>query len=163
MSENSQSSMFFDGNRVQRSALRSRWLLRLFGYDGLLPAIIFALPGFLVLVFGPGHLLELTAIGLPILAFLWRSAVGLQQIQSNSSGLAFRRVQKATLIVALLFLVLVDAFVILLWGMPAAAISSMDYVIAACLYLIYLCLMAVSSFPGSGDVPSRNQAVSDSR
>lgn len=135
---------------MSQLSLISRWVVRLFGYDGLLPAIVFALPGLLVVVFGPGVVMELTAVVLPIVAFFYRAAVGLQQIESNSCRTGFRRMQKAALLFALLILLLVDAFVILLWVMPPVALSPDDYLFAIGLYLVYLSLMAIASFPGQG-------------
>lgn len=141
-------------NESSDVSLVSRWLLRLFGYDGLLPAFVFAFPGLLVLAFGPGLHLELAAVVLPIVAFFYRAAIGLGQIEANFCRTALRRIQKATLFFALLILLVVDAFVILLWALPPAALTRMDYLVAAGLYFSYLILMAISIFPGFPISPS---------
>lgn len=127
-----------------------RWIIQLFTYDGVLPAVVLLLPGVASLAFGAGVVIELIAVVLPIVAFFVRSAVGLRNIEENVSGALLGALQKAALFVGLLLLVLVDAFMILTWRMPANALAWGDYVFTAILYGCYLFLMAIATFPGLG-------------
>jgi hypothetical protein len=123
------------------------WLVRLFGYDGLLPACVFLCPAALALLF-QGWVIEFTAVALPIIAFLYRVIVGLQLIEQNTCDQLIRLLQKTALFFGLLVLLLVDAFMILAWSMPAEALTFHDYQIMVLMYIIYLFLMAFASFPG---------------
>ena len=125
----------------------TRWLVRLFGYDGLLPAFVLLLPAALALLF-QGWVIEFTAVALPIVAFLYRFAVGLRLIDQNGCNQIIRMLQKTALFLGLLVLLLVDAFMILAWSIPAGALKFEDYQITLLMYIIYLLLMALASFPG---------------
>ncbi len=129
-------------------ATTTKWLSRLFGYDGILPALVFFCPALLALLVGPGVVMELTAIVLPITAFFWRAAYGLKQINGNGCSMSSRRIQKGTLFCGLLALLLVDAFMILSWTVPRNALSIDDYRTTFGIYLVYVALMAFSSYPG---------------
>ncbi len=124
------------------------WLVRLLGYDGLLPAVVFLLPAALTLV-SKGWIIDFTAVALPIGAFLYRSSVGLRLIDQNACHPMMRVLQKAALFLGLLVLLVVDALMILAWSLPAEALSFEDYQVTLLMYIIYLCLMAVASFPGA--------------
>lgn len=124
------------------------WLVRLFGYDGLLPAFVFFFPAALALLF-QGWVIELTAVALPIIAFLYRFAVGLQLIEQNRCNPFIRMLQKTALSLGLLVLLLVDAFMIVAWSIPAEALKFEDYQITILMYIFYLFLMALASFPGA--------------
>lgn len=139
----------------------TRWLVRLLGYDGLLPAFVFLLPAALALLF-KGWVIEFTALALPIVAFLYRLKVGLQLIDQNACNQIIRMLQKTALFFGLLVLVLVDAFMILAWSIPAGALKFGDYQIFLLLYAIYLFLMALASFPGTTDANAKLRATSDS-
>lgn len=123
------------------------WLMRLFGYDGLLPAVVFLLPATLSLLFN-AWVIELTAVALPVMAFFYRSALGLDLIEQNRCRHLFRALQKTALFLGLIVLLLVDAFVILVWSIPVGAMKFGDYRITLLMYCLYLFLMAAASFPG---------------
>lgn len=124
------------------------WLVRLFGYDGLLPACVFLFSAALALLF-QGWVIEFTAVALPIIAFLYRFAVGLQLIEQNRCNPFIRMLQKTALCFGLLVLLLVDAFMIVAWSIPAEALKFEDYQITILMYIFYLFLMALASFPGA--------------
>lgn len=133
---------------VNRKSVVSRWLLRLFSYDGLLPALVFVIPGLLAVAIGAGAIIELTAVALPIIAYFWRMAIGLRHIETNDCSCIVRRIQKCWLFVGLLALLLVDAFMILTWNIPRNALSIQDYITTFCIYLVYVLCLAVSTYPG---------------
>lgn len=132
----------------ERGSLLTQWLLNLFGYDGLLPALIFFLPGLVVLTLGRGGWLEFVAVVLPIVAFLIRSGVGLHQIERHLCHPVLRGFQKLALFIGLLLLLVVDAFIILSWIVPANALQREDFIIEAWIYASYLLCMAFASYPG---------------
>ena len=134
-------------------ALRPRtltqWLLRLFGYDGALPAIIYLIPRLMVLLMVPSWLIEITAVIVPIVAYLWRAALGLQQIEHSFCSKFVQQLQKVALVVGLIALLLVDAFMILASQLPRNALSPRDYQTAFLIYVFYLALMAAATYPGN--------------
>lgn len=73
----------------------SRWLVRLFGYDGLLPALVILIPTSLHLLFRNARWVELLALILPIAAYIFRAGIGLEMIESNQSGRWLRRTQNS--------------------------------------------------------------------
>lgn len=140
----------------RKQSILSLWLIRLFGYDGLVPALVIAIPALISWVFGRGVVIEVIAVILPIVAFFWRSAIGLHQIEGNTCPNGVRISQKVALCLALLTLALVDAFLILAWGLPANALAMDDYLVTLAIYGVYLCLMAFASFPGLAVATSGN-------
>jgi len=126
----------------------SEWAILLVGWDGLVPFAVLLIPIALSFLFGGGTLIEISAVVIPIVAYLWRAAVGLNQISNNRCSMVLRKVQYTTLFFGLLLLLIADAFVILTWGFPDGALSMADYYIAGVFYLAYLSLMAFSLFPG---------------
>jgi len=133
---------------ANRKSVVTRWLLRLFSYDGVLPALVFLIPGLLSVAIGAGAIIELTAVALPIIAYFWRMAIGLRHIETNGCSRIVRRIQKCWLFVGLLALLLVDAFMILTWNIPRNALSVQDYITTFYIYLVYVLCLAVSTYPG---------------
>jgi len=124
------------------------WAMRLFGYDGLLPAVVLLVPAALTITIRKGFLIEFTAVVLPIIAYLIRGTLGLRNIKANVCSKPFKVLQGMSLFLGLIALLLVDAFLILSWSLPANALSQRDYEITALIYGCYLVLMALASFPG---------------
>ncbi len=142
-----------DGNQSQDLRLTSRswlhkWLITLLGYDGLLPLVVILVPALIATCLGKGAVVEITAVLLPVVAYLWRLKRGVRHISTNSCHAAFRVVQYATLCLALMFLALVESVMMLSWTLPAQAFKQNDYIILAVLYAIYFALMALAMFPG---------------
>lgn len=128
-----------------------RWLLRIVTWDGLLPCCVIAVTLVVKLMFP--HVrgaLEMTAIVLPISAFLLRAAVGSRQIAANQHGQILRISQYTAFGIALLLLVLIDCVLILSQIMPAGALwaAKQDRVVWAVLFSLYIGLMTFALFPG---------------
>ena len=127
------------------------WLVRLACWDGLLPAAVWGVPVALrwALPGVPG-VLELTAVGLPIVAFFARLAVGRSHIAGNRCGPWVRRGQTAALVTGLLAVVLADVLVILLAFLPRPARGDRVLLVLGGLYLFYLVCVGFALFPGFG-------------
>ena len=147
--------MFAHSTLTARHPL-SLWVLRLFGYDGVLPVVVLLVPALLTLMLGRGVLIETAAVILPIGAFLIRAGLGLKIIDENACTQPFKRVQCVLLFLGLIALLLVDSFVILSWSLPANALGRRDYEITAIIYSFYLAMMAIASFPGFADRQDRD-------
>ncbi len=139
--------MHSDASIATRHTL-TLWAMRLFGFDGLLPAFVLLVPAALAVTMGNGAFIEIIATFLPSLAFLIRLALGLKNIRANTCSKTLRVFQQVALFLGLLALFLVDVFVILSWSCPANAIGRRDYEITALIFSLYLILMAIASFPG---------------
>lgn len=124
-------------------------MLRLFGYDGVLPAIVLLAPTILHVVFRGASWVELLAIVLPIAAYIIRAELGLRLIERNQSSPWLRRAQKTSLYFALLILLMVDACAILMCTLPQNCVTNFDRAVLFVLYLLYLALMAVATFPSA--------------
>ena len=126
----------------------SRWLITLFSYDGLLPATVVGLPAVMFYLGFPPVAIELTAIILPIVAYFYRMVIGLKMIDGNGCPNWLRGIQRITLFIALIPLVLVDAFMIVTWRIPRNGLGWGDLIVALYIYLFYLALMVLVTFPG---------------
>lgn len=134
---------------TERRSRISLWLLRLFGYDGALPAVVLLIPATLHLLFRDATWVELLALILPIAAYIVRAGIGLEMIESNPCGRWQRRTQKTALFFALLALMVVDAVAILVCTLPKGGFTSFDFLVLTLVYLLYLTLMAIATFPCS--------------
>ena len=124
------------------------WLINLFSYDGLLPATVVAIPAALFYLGFPLIVIDLTAIFLPIAAYFYRLTAGLRTIGSNACSSWFRNVQRLLLLLALFPLAVVDAFMVVTWRIPRNGLGWGDLIIAMYIYMFYLALMLVVTFPG---------------
>jgi hypothetical protein len=127
------------------------WLLRLFAWDGALPAGVLLVPSLVGLVLPNNRgAIEITAVVLPIVAFFIRFRVGKHHIESNNCAAAMKILQLVVLCVAILLLMLVDAFVVLLHVMPwqAGAVTRGDLHVLGIIASIYLTLMGLALYPG---------------
>ena len=130
------------------SSTLTLWLVRLFGWDGLLPLAVLFVPLVISTLVGRGAAREVAAVVTPVVAYLWRASLGLKSIATNRCSIAAKRFQYFTLFVGLLLLLLIDAFTILIWAIPPGGVAWGDFGITAILYVVYLFLMAISLFPG---------------
>ena len=106
------------------------WLMRLFALDVLLPGAVWAVPLFVRLVVPNNRgAIEVTAVGVPIVLFLYRCKVGFIAIQTNNCGTLMRPMQFVVFLAAVVMLLLVDAFTILLHVIPVEAQTAEDYAI----------------------------------
>lgn len=128
--------------------LIARWLVRLFCWDGVLPAIIWASPGLLLTLFpndrGP---IEIFAIFAPTVGVIARFYVGRKTILANHCPSVVQSVQIACLCLGILLLFFLDAFMILMHLMPAQGFDEELHVFAM-LVTAYFSLMALAMFPG---------------
>src|SRR3954471_10416717 len=98
------------------------WALRVVTWDAVLPACVAFVPVGVRLLFPNRRgALELTAVSLPIAAFLLRLAAGRRHIVSNRCSARFQRVQLAIFLLGILPLVLIDCVVVLSDLMPRGA------------------------------------------
>jgi hypothetical protein len=130
------------------------WLIRLFAWDGMLPAGIVLAPFGIEFLFPNNRgIMEITAVTLPVMAFLLRIVAGLRRIDSNRCSVSVRRFQYCAFCFAILPLVLVDCAVILAHVMPAGAVfaDAKEVVIWGAIYLSYLLLMTFAMYPGRSE------------
>ena len=130
------------------------WILRLVGWDGLLPVTIVVVP-YLVRLALPQfpNAIAVVAVVLPIAAFFWRLYAGACHISTNRCGEFFRGVQSIALFIGVLIMVLVDALLLcvqdlpgnLLWRDPAAIRM------VGTMYAIYFACMVIAVYPGGKD------------
>jgi hypothetical protein len=127
------------------------WLVRVFPWDGVLPVCIALAPSVIGLVLpNKRGAIEITAVVLPIAAFLIRFRAGKRHIGSNHCCAAMKIFQLCIFCLGILALVLVDAFVVLLHVIPwhAGAMTADDLLVLAIPVSIYLALMALAMYPG---------------
>jgi len=127
------------------------WLLRIIGWDGMLPASVLAAP-YVVESILPNTrwAIEVTAVVLPIVAFFMRLFVGHRHIHENKCSTVFRVVQFGVFFLGIFPLVLIDAALVLVHVMPKGVFATDDYLVFAVLYGIYLSAMIVAMYPGRG-------------
>jgi hypothetical protein len=130
----------------------SRWMFRLFAWDGLLPAAVWSLPLLLRWCL-PGNrgIIELVAVVLPVVGFFVRFYVGTRYIFSNGCGKLLRGCQVVSLVFGILVLVLIDCVMMLTHVMPPgeAFATKQDVLIWTGLYTFYLSMMALALYPGA--------------
>lgn len=129
------------------------WLFRVLAWDSLLPTAVATVP-FGVELVAPNcrGAMEITAVVMPIVAFLVRVRVGTGHIGSNHCGQSMRVLQLVAFCLALLPLLLFDAFLILSHVMPKGAMTAGDRVILAAALLVYVGLMVIAMYPGRQDL-----------
>lgn len=132
------------------NASLGQWLFRLFAWDGLLPLSIWMTPVVLQLLFpNNNHVIEITAIALPIAAFWVRYVVGRRYIRANGCGPIMRRFQTVIFCAAIFLLVLIDSLMILFQEFAKGPFLDLEaLVIMSVPYSIYLCAMAFALYPG---------------
>jgi hypothetical protein len=129
------------------------WLIRLFAWDGLLPAGMVLAPFGVELLFPHNRgAMEITAVTLPVAAFFLRVRAGARRIGSNRCSVVMRRFQYCAFCFAILPLVLFDCFVILCHLMPEGAFAdASDLVVCAIFYVTYVLSMAFAMYPGRSE------------
>src|SRR5215204_4097662 len=92
----------------------SRWLVRVFTWDGALPTCIFLIPfAAKQLLPNQGGIFVLLAVVLPIVALFIRLPVGCRHIDDNTCGPWFQKFQVWMLLFGALILVIVDALLVI--------------------------------------------------
>lgn len=131
------------------------WFLRVLTWDGLLPAVVWAVPVLLMSVLPDGELLVLTlGVILPIVALIVRFYVGHAMIVRNRCGPWFRKLQVVCLGLGLFVLMCLDSLLITLFTLQLDGGNNpeddwrVQLVIFAMFYLPYLILLAVAMYPG---------------
>jgi hypothetical protein len=127
------------------------WALRVIAWDAVLAACIAFLPLGVKLLFPDRRgVMEVTAVILPIVAFLLRFRAGKRHVASNHCSKAVRRFQLGVFCLGILPLALVDCVIILSDLMPKGALfaSEEDRTIWAILLSIYLGSMIIAMYPG---------------
>ena len=125
------------------------WLLRVFAWDGILPVCVLAIPSIIHWALPNNRgIIELTAVTLPIVAFVVRAAVGYRHIAANNCSREVRAVQYSVFYLAIFVFVLVDCVMILSHLIPKGAVGDGDYLIFSILIGSYLLLMTVAMYPG---------------
>jgi hypothetical protein len=132
------------------------WLLRLFKWDGVLPVCIVLIPSVVGLIFPNRRgAIEIAAVTVPVAAFLIRFRAGKRHIESNNCGEIMKSLQLCVFTIAILALVLFDAFMMLSHVMPQRGkpLTFDDLLAIAIPIAIYLALMAFAMYPGRRWVP----------
>jgi hypothetical protein len=127
------------------------WLLRLFTWDGVLPVCIVLIPSVIGLIIPNRRgAIEMSSVIVPIAAFLIRFRAGKRHIESNNCGEIMKIFQLCVFSIAILALVLVDAFIMLSHVMPRRGkFVTIDDLLALLIPIaFYLSLMAFAMYPG---------------
>jgi len=123
------------------------WILRIAGWDGLLPVIICLASMGNAVLFPQNEAVQILAVlTLPIAGFLGRGYMGFRQIDSNRCGQWVQVGQVIALTFALLLFLAFD-FVIVLseWHLPPEDIPIWTGMVAA-----YFALVTFAMYPGRG-------------
>ena len=131
-----------------------RWLLRMLAWDGILPVTILAIPFIIRLAFPQmPDVIVVVAVALPIAAFFLRLYAGCCYIAANHCGQFLRRIQSVSLMTGIFALMLLDALVISLQGMPGDPLwrDPAELTIFGGIYAFYIVCMAITLYPGKPD------------
>ncbi len=127
------------------------WLLSVIGWDGILPLIVILVP-FAIRVCLPGHadVMVLTAVFLPIAAFLLRFGIGMHHISANACGIVFRGFQYLAFAMGVLILLCLEAIMIAMQSIPANLIvlARGELQLGGLCALLYVVCMIFAWFPG---------------
>lgn len=132
----------------------AKWVIRVVAYDGVLPLVIWLTP-WLIAVTCPNQrgLLEATAVALPVAGCLVRFYLGRRLINQNYCRKQFRYFQFGFFVLGLVFLVIVDCVIVLLFLMPPGAFGQRgDWAGLFGLWCIYFFLMVGAMYPGRATV-----------
>jgi hypothetical protein len=127
------------------------WILRILTWDTALPACVAFIPAGVGTLFRNRRgVMEITAVTLPVAAFLLRLRAGRRHIASNRCPKWARRVQYGVFCLGILPLALIDCCLILSGLMPRGArfANAEDRAVWAVLVSIYLVSMIVAMYPG---------------
>lgn len=131
------------------------WLLRILTWDMVLPAFVAFGPLGLMLLFPNQRLVvELSAMILPVVAFLWRLHAGWRQIALNHCSAVVQRIQFGVFVLGIMPLAIIDCLLILSSLLPKGRMfASNDALIDwAFLFGVYLSCMAIAMYPGKSKV-----------
>lgn len=129
------------------------WLLRLLVWDGALPAAIMCTPAVIKLLLPNNRgAIEITAVLLPIVAFLVRFRVGKRHINSNSCSRRVQILQLFVFCIGIFVLLFVDAIFVLSHIMPKGVFTVGDFRLGAVAGATYLTVMAIAMYPGRTEV-----------
>ena len=135
------------------------WALRILAWDGLLPAVLLVVP-FLVRATFPQlpNAIVFIAVVLPIAALFLRLYAGCCHIAANHCGPILRHIQSASLMMGIFALMLIDAVLIGLQGMPGKPIwrDPNELRMLTGIYAFYVACMAITLYPGNPDADSTN-------
>jgi hypothetical protein len=136
-----------------------RWLLTILCWDSMLPVFVAVAPLGVRLAFPNSRgAIEITAVALPVAAFVARLVAGRRHIASNRCHPALRTFQYAAFLVAIVLLGLIDCVLILAHLMPRGELFAAreDRVVWCVLVSVYLLTMAFALFPGAAAEDSEN-------
>ncbi len=129
----------------------SQWILRIIGWDGILPVFVASLSVAVAFIFGNNRpLAETLMVVLPIVALLFRFTIGRKHIRRNYCGEMFKGIQTGALGLAVLILLFADFFVVLTAFIPKNRRHPPPedvpiYIVALTIYLV---LVVFAMYPG---------------
>lgn len=127
----------------------SKWFLRLLTWDGIVPAIMLALPGF-ARRFGPQNndrFLVMLVVAALIAGILLRFSFGMRHINANHCGPVVKQVQRIGLCLMIFMLMLVETLICVIPN-PNADLKLADFVFFATVGSVYLLVMGCVLYPG---------------
>ncbi len=139
------------------------WFNRVLGWDAALPLLVSTGSVLIARTLKnqpPADILAL--VGLPVLAFSFRFALGTYQIKSNACGNAFRGFQLLALVMALFILAFVDFFVALVAFLPKGNAPKAEEMLPlyAVTLLTYVTLVAFAMYPGRYSTTANSEPFS---
>jgi hypothetical protein len=126
------------------------WFIRVISWDAILPFCLLVAPTLIEFCFPNRRgVMEVTAVTLPVAAFLLRIRAGWRHITTNRCSDIVQHFQFFVFCIGILPLVLLDCFMILSHLMPQGAVATQgDLVVLASVFAVYLMIMAVAMYPG---------------
>jgi hypothetical protein len=127
------------------------WFIRVISWDAILPFCMFFMPTLIEFCFpNQRGVMEITAVTLPILAFMLRVRAGWRHIMTNRCSVVVQHLQFFVFCLGILPLVLIDCFMILSHLMPQGPlnVSQDGMLLLAIVFAVYLMIMTVAMYPG---------------
>ena len=135
-------------NTTNRWKIYKTWFLRLLGWDGVLPVVVFLVPRLVAYLLPQfPDAMVVFALALLIVGILYRFFVGRKHIQTNHCGRKFRLAQMIALVSGIMAIALAEG-VVLASSDLQPKLSAADFEALTVTYVIYILCMALALYPG---------------
>lgn len=144
----------FENTLLRRSVDYRGWLLRVFCWDGILPAGVLALPQTAMALGADRLTVEFLSVTMPLLAFFIRIPFGFRRIGKSFCGPILQGCQFVVFFLAAVFLVGLDAMTILALDMNNGRLwlNQADFIAFIVLWSAYFLAMLFVFYPGRSPV-----------
>lgn len=138
------------------------WLIGLVSWDGILPVCVLAIPQVALSLGANRSTTEVLAVTMPLLAFFVRIPLGFRHIAANHCGPIMRCCQFVVLFLAAIYLVCIDALMLLSMEMNNGRLwaNQGDVVALVLLLSVYFTAMLFALYPGRSPETKRREQFS---